>query len=93
MINLIGKDTLLNQILSIEANRGQADKPLTHDYLQMLNAASFGKKVEASVTVGEMSSTTIDNCILYSRPDRQELSMTFNFHHLKVDYANRSKMD
>ena len=56
----------------------------------MLNAASFGKDAE-SVTVGEMSSTTIDNCILYSRPDRQELSMTFNFHHLKVDYANAQK--
>ena len=25
------------------------------------------------------------------RPDRQELSMTFNFHHLKVDYKDGQK--
>jgi trehalose-6-phosphate hydrolase len=55
-----------------------------------LNAASFGQAL-TSITVGEMSSTTIENCILYSRPDRQELSMTFNFHHLKVDYADGEK--
>ncbi len=35
------------------------------------------------ITVGEMSSTTIDNCIKYSNPERNELSMTFSFHHLK----------
>ncbi|PAF11674.1 hypothetical protein CHH61_26035, partial [Shouchella clausii] len=44
-----------------------------------------------SMTVGEMSSTTIDHCIKYSNPERQELSMTFNFHHLKVDYPNGEK--
>ena len=38
-----------------------------------------------------MSSTTIDNCIKYSNPDRNELSMTFSFHHLKVDYPNGDK--
>ncbi len=35
------------------------------------------------MTVGEMSSTSIDHCILYTNPDRHELNMTFNFHHLK----------
>ena len=43
------------------------------------------------ITVGEMSSTTIDNCIKYSNPERNELSMTFSFHHLKVDYPNGDK--
>lgn len=43
------------------------------------------------ITVGEMSSTTIDNCIKYSNPERNELSMTFSFHHLKVDYSNGDK--
>ena len=38
-----------------------------------------------------MSSTTIDNCIKYSNPERNELSMTFSFHHLKVDYPNGDK--
>ena len=90
VINLIGKDALLKSNPVNEGKPEYTDKPLTHDYLQILNAASFGKDAE-SVTVGEMSSTTIDNCILYSRPDRKELSMTFNFHHLKVDYADSQK--
>lgn len=90
VINLIGKDALLKSNPVNEGKPEYTDKPLMHDYLQMLNAASFGQDAE-SVTVGEMSSTTIDNCILYSRPDRQELSMTFNFHHLKVDYADGQK--
>ena len=43
------------------------------------------------ITVGEMSSTSLDNCIKYSNPDEHELSMVFNFHHLKVDYKNGDK--
>src|SRR5699024_6463453 len=43
------------------------------------------------MTVGEMSSTSLDECIAYSNPDREELSMTFQFHHLKVDYPNGEK--
>lgn len=60
-----------------------------HEYLQEMNRNVFeGKDV---ITVGEMSSTTIDNCIKYSNPERNELSMTFSFHHLKVDYPNGDK--
>ncbi|MDR1606604.1 MAG: alpha,alpha-phosphotrehalase [Streptococcaceae bacterium] len=90
VINLIGKDQLLKNNPVNDGKAEYTDKPLTHEYLQLLNAASFGQDT-ASVTVGEMSSTTIENCILYSRPDRHELSMTFNFHHLKVDYADGQK--
>lgn len=43
------------------------------------------------MTVGEMSSTTIDHCIRYTNPENHELNMTFNFHHLKVDYPNGEK--
>jgi trehalose-6-phosphate hydrolase len=38
-----------------------------------------------------MSSTRLEHCIRYSRPESKELSMTFNFHHLKVDYPNLQK--
>ena len=47
--------------------------------------------IEALVTVGEMASTTIESCILYSAPENHELSMCFNFHHLKVDYKDNNK--
>ncbi|PTF11130.1 alpha,alpha-phosphotrehalase [Staphylococcus devriesei] len=65
------------------------DGPRVHEYLHELNRETFGDK--EMMTVGEMSSTTIDNCINYTRPDRQELSSVFNFHHLKVDYVDGEK--
>lgn len=65
------------------------DGPRVHEYLHELNRETFGDR--DMMTVGEMSSTTIENCINYTRPDRQELSSVFNFHHLKVDYINGEK--
>ncbi|MCE0454108.1 alpha,alpha-phosphotrehalase [Staphylococcus haemolyticus] len=65
------------------------DGPRVHEYLHELNRHTFGDK--DMMTVGEMSSTTIDNCINYTRPNRQELSSVFNFHHLKVDYVDGEK--
>ncbi|STE88852.1 trehalose-6-phosphate hydrolase [Escherichia coli] len=38
------------------------------------------------MTVGEMSSTSLEHCQRYAALTGSELSMTFNFHHLKVDY-------
>ncbi|PNZ30598.1 alpha-glucosidase [Staphylococcus petrasii] len=65
------------------------DGPRVHEYLHELNRNTFGDK--DMMTVGEMSSTTIDNCIKYTQPERQELSSVFNFHHLKVDYVDGEK--
>ncbi|MDM7864088.1 alpha,alpha-phosphotrehalase [Staphylococcus borealis] len=65
------------------------DGPRVHEYLHELNRHTFGDK--DMMTVGEMSSTTIDNCIKYTKSDRQELSSVFNFHHLKVDYVDGEK--
>lgn len=47
--------------------------------------------IEGMITVGEMSSTTLEHCIGYTNPANRELTMTFNFHHLKVDYKNGDK--
>ena len=66
------------------------DGPRVHEFLHELNRNTFGDK-EGFMTVGEMSSTTLGHCIKYTRPDRQELSSVFNFHHLKVDYKNGEK--
>ncbi|WP_210619718.1 alpha,alpha-phosphotrehalase [Mammaliicoccus lentus] len=65
------------------------DGPKIHEYLHELNRKTFGNK--DIMTVGEMSSTTIENCIKYTNPERQELNSVFNFHHLKVDYKNGEK--
>ena len=90
VINLIGKDELLVDCPENEGKPAYTDKPIVHDYLRMMNQATFGTD-DSFMTVGEMSSTTMGNCVLYSSPDRQELSMTFNFHHLKVDYKDGQK--
>lgn len=90
VINLIGKDEVLVDCPENEGKPAYTDKPIVHDYLRMMNQATFGTE-DSFMTVGEMSSTTMENCVLYSSPDRQELSMTFNFHHLKVDYKDGQK--
>lgn len=90
VVNLIGKDGVLVDCPVNDGKPAYTDRPITHDYLRMLNEATFGQDSD-SMTVGEMSSTTIDNCVNYSNPERHELSMVFNFHHLKVDYDNGQK--
>lgn len=93
VINLISKDQRFpNDDGSVPPGDGRkfyTDGPRVHEYMQEMNERVFSKY--DVMTVGEMSSTTIDHCIKYTRPDRHELSMTFNFHHLKVDYPNGEK--
>ncbi|MCI0766240.1 alpha,alpha-phosphotrehalase [Bacillus sp. TL12] len=93
VINLISKDQRFlddeGTTATSDGRKYYTDGPRVHEYLQEMNHEVFeGKDV---ITVGEMSSTTIDNCIKYSNPERKELSMTFSFHHLKVDYPNGDK--
>ena len=90
VINVIGKDEVLEDCPINDGKPAYTDRPITHDYLKMMNNATFGSE-EGFITVGEMSATTIDNCILYTAPERKELSMAFNFHHLKVDYKDGQK--
>lgn len=90
VINLIGKDEVSVDCPENEGKPAYTDKPIVHNYLRMMNQATFGSD-DSFMTVGEMSSTTMENCVLYSSPDRQELSMTFNFHYLKVDYKDGQK--
>ncbi|WP_165037940.1 alpha,alpha-phosphotrehalase [Enterococcus sp. ZJ1622] len=90
VINVIGKDEVLKNNPFDDGKPEYTDRPITHTYLNKLNQQTFGTDPEI-ITVGEMSSTTIENCILYTEPSRKELSMVFNFHHLKVDYENGNK--
>ncbi|MDG3132362.1 alpha,alpha-phosphotrehalase [Streptococcus suis] len=90
VINLIGKDEILEDCPINDGKPAYTDRPITHGYLQMMNRATFGSET-GFMTVGEMSATTIENCILYTAPERDELSMAFNFHHLKVDYKDGQK--
>ena len=66
------------------------DQPKVHKYLHEVNTRSFGR-VAGCITVGEMSATSVENCIGYTNPQNKELDMVFSFHHLKVDYVNKEK--
>ena len=91
VINVIGKDEQLEDSINPVQEKGlYTDTPIVHDYIHELNETTFGQDAN-SVTVGEMSSTTIENSIRYTRPDNHELSMVFSFHHLKVDYQDGEK--
>lgn len=94
VINVISKDqTFQNDTLQSPMEDGRrfyTDGPRIHEYLKEMNEQVFAHYPQI-LTVGEMSSTTIDNCIRYTNPEENELSMVFTFHHLKVDYPNGQK--
>lgn len=66
--------------------------PKLHDYLQEMNELTFGKK--DLMTVGETWGATPEIAKLYSNPNRNELSMVFQFEHIGLDQqAGKDKWD
>lgn len=90
VVNLISKPEKFENDYEGDGRRFYTDGPKIHEYLKGLNLNTFGQKNDI-ITVGEMSSTSMENCFKYSGKKENELSMVFNFHHLKVDYKNKDK--
>lgn len=90
VVNLISKPAVFENDAQGDGRRFYTDGPHVHEYLKELMADTG---IGDMITVGEMSSTSLDNCIRYTNPDEKELSMTFSFHHLKVDYKNGNKWE
>lgn len=88
VVNLISKPAEFADDMEGDGRRFYTDGRHVHEFLQEMVRESG---IEGMVTVGEMSSTTLGNCIRYSCPQDKELSMVFNFHHLKVDYKDGDK--
>ena len=88
VVNLISKPEAFENDYAGDGRRFYTDGPHVHEYLQELTRDTG---IASMVTVGEMSSTSLENCIRYSRPEDKELTMCFNFHHLKVDYKDGDK--
>ena len=88
VINLISKPDVFEDDNVGDGRRFYTDGKKVHQYLKEL-VRDTG--IKDYITVGEMSSTSIKECIKYSNPDEKELSMCFNFHHLKVDYKDGDK--
>ena len=88
VVNLISKPATFEDDDIGDGRRFYTDGPNVHEYLKEL-VKDTG--MEDMMTVGEMSSTSLENCVRYSNPDEGDLAMVFNFHHLKVDYKNGDK--
>lgn len=89
VINLVSREPGLPNDDKGDGRRFYTDGPRIHQYMQEMSREVF--QPLGLMTVGEMSSTTLENCQQYAACDGSELSMTFNFHHLKVDYLNGEK--
>ncbi|MFN2747810.1 alpha,alpha-phosphotrehalase [Bacillus sp. z60-18] len=89
VINVISKDQRFPDDDKGDGRRFYTDGPRVHEFLHEMNREVFSQY--DSMTVGEMSSTTIADCIRYTNPESRELDMVFNFHHLKADYPNGEK--
>lgn len=90
VVNLISKPAVWEDDFQGDGRRFYTDGPHVHEYLKEL---VHDTGIEDFVTVGEMSSTSLEHCIRYSAPREKELTMCFSFHHLKVDYKNGNKWE
>ncbi len=88
MVNLISEPEVLEDDSEGDGRRFYSDGPHVHEYLKELTRDTG---IGDMVTAGEMSSTRLEDCIRYSSPAERELSMCFNFPHLKVDYKDGDK--
>lgn len=88
VVNLISKPAVFEDDHEGDGRRFYTDGRHVHDFLKEL---THDTGIDTMITVGEMSSTTLENCIRYSNPSEKELSMVFNFHHLKIDYKDGAK--
>jgi oligo-1,6-glucosidase len=73
VIDLIGKD-VDRQVMVNGKN--------LHQFIHQMNRATFGHR--DCVTVGETWSATPEDALLYSAEQREELSMVFQFEHIKL---------
>lgn len=89
VVNLISKDQTFPFDTDGDGRRFYTDGPRVHEFLQEMSRDVFVPR--GLMTVGEMSSTALEHCQQYGNLDGRELSMTFNFHHLKVDYPGGEK--
>lgn len=80
VIDLIGKD--IDQELT-------GNGPRLHEYLHEMNRATFGDK--DLLTVGETWGATPEIAELYSAPEREELSMVFQFEHVTNTYLDEGE--
>lgn len=88
VVNLISKPEQWENDYEGDGRRFYTDGRRVHEFLkELVRDTGIGEMI----TVGEMSSTSLENCVRYSGPEEKELTMCFHFQHLKTDYKNGDK--
>ncbi|GAA0555312.1 alpha-glucosidase [Paractinoplanes ferrugineus] len=67
-----------------DGSPGYINGPRNHEFLHEMYEQVFAGRDEL-LTVGEMPGVTVDEAILYTRQDRQEVDMVFQFDHVWAD--------
>lgn len=89
VINLVSKPKNLPNDINGDGLRLYTDGPHIHEYIQEINREVFSPS--KIMTVGEMSSATLEHCQKYSALNGKELSMVFSFDHVEVDFYKGNK--
>ena len=88
VVNNISKPEVFEDDFEGDGRRFYTDGEHVDEYLKLLSSEGG---IDGMMTVGEMSSTTIEHCIEYSKPENHELAMAFSFHHFRVDNVNGNR--
>ncbi len=84
VVNLVSKTPDFPDDPHGDGLRLYTDGPRIHEYMQEMSRDVF--RPRALMTVGEMSSATLEHCQRYGALSGEELSMVFSFDHVEVDF-------
>lgn len=89
VVNLVSKHQDFPDDPDGDGLRLYTDGPRIHEYMREMSCDVF--RPRELVTVGEMSSATLEHCQQYGSLTGEELSMVFSFDHVEVDFWNGQK--
>jgi len=89
VVNLVSKHQDFPNDPDGDGLRLYTDGPRIHEYMREMSRDVF--RPRELVTVGEMSSATLEHCQQYGSLEGDELSMVFSFDHVEVDFRNGQK--
>ncbi|HET6626782.1 MAG TPA: alpha-glucosidase [Nocardioidaceae bacterium] len=59
--------------------------PRIHEFLHEMYEQVFASHEPELLTVGEMPGVTVEEAVLFTTPEREEVNMVFQFEHMQVD--------
>ena len=89
VVNLVSKQQDFPDDPAGDGLRLYTDGPRIHEYMREMSQDVF--RPRELMTVGEMSSATLEHCQQYGSLTGDELSMVFSFDHVEVDFFQGQK--